>query len=426
MKILYFDCFAGAAGDMIVGALLDAGLPLEELRAALGSLMVDGWEVSADRVLKTGVSATKFRVHEHSHAPAHAHTHWHAHAHDHGHHHGAHGPEHPQVHSPHHSLKDIERAIGRSSLSEAGKHRAIGMFQRLAAVEASIHGMSIDEVHLHEVGALDSIIDIVGAVFGIEWFSADRIIASPLNVGGGMVRSAHGVFPVPAPATLRLLKEAPIYSTGIQTELLTPTGALILSEYATSFGSLPQMRVDRIGYGAGDRDLAETPNVVRLLVGETADDGPATRVVSIECEIDDMNPQIFGALMDRLYAAGALEVFYVPVQMKKNRPGTLMTVVARPDHRRALTDLVFRETTTIGVRYQEMSRECLDRELVTVDTTFGPVRFKLARRAGELMNAQPEFDDLTRIAAERKVPVKEVQSVALAAWLEYKRQKAQH
>ncbi len=190
----------------------------------------------------------------------------------------------------------------------------------------------------------------------------------------------HGVFPVPAPATLRLLKEAPIYSTGVQMELLTPTGALILSEYASSFGPIPPMRVDRVGYGAGDGDLAETPNVVRLIVGESAEDAPVTRVVSIECEIDDMNPQIFGALMDRLYAAGALEVFYVPVQMKKNRPGTLMTIVARPEQRTALTDLVFRETTTIGVRYQEMSRECLDREMVTVTTTLGPVRFKVARR----------------------------------------------
>ncbi|MGH9385875.1 MAG: nickel pincer cofactor biosynthesis protein LarC [Vicinamibacterales bacterium] len=431
MRILYFDCFAGAAGDMIVGALLDAGLPFEELKRALGSLAVEGWEVSTDRVLKAGLTATKFRVREHppslalqrgesfgetgSHSATDLHHHGgHGHPGQHaGHSHRLHR-EH--VHS-HHSLKDIERAIHRSALSNTGKQRAVGMFRRLADVEASIHGMTIDDVHLHEVGAVDSIIDIVGAVFGIEWFKADRIVASPLNVGGGMVRSAHGVFPVPAPATLRLLKDAPVYSTGIQTELLTPTGALILSEYSSSFGPIPPMRVDRVGYGAGDRDLAETPNVVRLLVGEAADDAAATRVVSIECEIDDMNPQIFGALMDRLYAAGALEVFYVPVQMKKNRPGTLMTIIARPEHRHALTELVFRETTTIGVRYQEMSRECLDREMVTVATSFGPVRFKVARRGDELMNAQPEFDDLTRLAAEHDVPVKEVQSVAQAAWL---------
>jgi uncharacterized protein (TIGR00299 family) protein len=417
VKILYFDCFAGAAGDMIVGALLDAGLPFDELKQALGSLAVEGWDVSADRVLKTGLTATKFRVLEHT-AAAHRHRH---------HHHGDSAHEHSETHAhahahaPHHSLKDIERAIERSSLSDAGKARAISMFYRLAEVEASIHGMTIEQVHLHEVGALDSIIDIVSAVFGIEWFNADRIVVSPLNVGGGMVRSAHGVFPVPAPATLRLLNDAPIYSTGIQSELLTPTGALILSEYSSGFGPIPMMRVDRVGYGAGDRDLGETPNVVRLLVGDAADQRPAdaaaTHVVSIECEIDDMNPQIFGLLMDRLYAAGALEVFYAPVQMKKNRPGTLMTIVARPEHRSSLTELVFRETTTIGVRYQEMSRECLDREMVTVPTTFGPVRFKVARRGKQLMNAQPEFDDLTKLATEHQMPVKEVQSVALAAWL---------
>jgi uncharacterized protein (TIGR00299 family) protein len=406
VRILYFDCFAGAAGDMILGAMLDAGLPFEALERALGSLAVEGWDVSADRVLKTGLTATKFRVHErvHTHSHEHAHSHAHVHSHPHPHHH-------------HHSLKDIERAIGRSALSESARARASGMFRRLAEVEASIHGMPVDQVHLHEVGAIDSIIDIVGAAFGIEWFNADRIVASPLNVGGGMIKSAHGVFPVPAPATLRLLKDAPVYSTGIQTELLTPTGALILSEYASGFGPMPQMRVDRVGYGAGERDLAETPNVVRLVVGEAAGDAPVTRVVSIECEIDDMNPQIFGALMDRLYAAGALEVFYAPVQMKKNRPGTLMTIVATPELRPALIELVFRETTTIGVRYQEMARECLDREMVTVATSFGPVRFKVARRGQMLMNAQPEFDDLTRLAAEHHVPVKEVQSVALAAWL---------
>jgi hypothetical protein len=414
VRILYFDCFSGAAGDMILGAMLDAGLPFEALERALGSLAVEGWDVSAERVLKTGLTATKFRVHQrvHTHSHEHAQSHAHVHSHPHPHHH-------------HHSLKDIERAIGRSALSESARARATGMFRRLAEVEASIHGMPVDQVHLHEVGAIDSIIDIVGAAFGIEWFNADRIVASPLNVGGGMIKSAHGVFPVPAPATLRLLKDAPVYSTGIQTELLTPTGALILSEYASGFGPMPQMRVDRVGYGAGERDLAETPNVVRLVVGEAAGDAPVTGVVSIECEIDDMNPQIFGALMDRLYAAGALEVFYASVQMKKNRPGTLMTIVAKPELRPALIELVFRETTTIGVRYQEVARECLDREMVTVATSFGPVRFKVARRGQTLMNAQPEFDDLTKLAAEHHVPVKEVQSVALAAWLEHSRN-AQH
>ena len=403
MKILYFDCFAGAAGDMIVGALLDAGLPFDELKRALGSLAVDGWDVSADRVLKTGVTATKFRVHElvHSHpAPSHP------------------APSHH--HHPHHSVAQIESAIGRSALSNTGKGRAIAMFRRLAEAESAIHGTPMDKVHLHEVGAIDSIIDIVGAVFGMEWFAADTVVVSPLNVGGGTVRSAHGVFPVPAPATLRLLGKAPVYSSGAQMELLTPTGALILSEYASSFGPVPPMRVDTVGYGAGDRDLPETPNVVRVLVGEAAAQATAMRVVTMECEIDDMNPQIYGVLMDRLYAAGALEVFYSSVQMKKNRPGTLMTIVARPEQRDTLTQVVFRESTTIGVRYQEMWRECLDREMVTVSTLHGPVRFKVARRDGQILNAQPEFEDLAKLAAECGIPVKEVQAYANKAWLDLK------
>ena len=405
MRILYFDCFAGAAGDMILGALLDAGLPFDELKHALGSLAVEGLDVSVDRVVKQGLTATKFRVHPQVATGS-----------------AGHGPQHG-----HHSLQEIATAIGRSALSVAGQAKAIAMFHRLASAEAAIHGTSLDQVHLHEVGAIDSIIDIVGVVFAMEWFQAERVVVSPLNVGGGMVRSAHGIFPVPAPATVALLKDAPVYSSGIQSELLTPTGALILSEYATSYGPVPAMRVHQVGYGAGDRELAETPNVVRVLVGESVDDrrgapssgsASAMRIVVLECEIDDMNPQLFGPLMDTLYAAGALEVFYSAVQMKKNRPGTLMTIVARPDRREQLTAIVFRESTTIGVRYQEMSRDCLDREMVTVDTAVGPVRFKIARQNGQVVNAQPEFDDLVKRAAERGIPIKEVQALAQKAWLE--------
>jgi hypothetical protein len=413
VKILYFDCFAGAAGDMILGALLDAGLPFDELKRALGSLAVEGWDVSVDRVIKTGVSATKFRVHEHAHIHPHAHAH-----HHHDHRHDGHN------HAPHHSLKEIEAAIGRSALSDAGKSRAVAMFRRLGEAEAAIHGTTMEKVHLHEVGALDSIIDIVGAVFALEWFNADRIVVSPMNVGGGMVTSAHGVFPVPAPATLALLRHAPVYSSGIQSELLTPTGALILTEYASEFGPVPPMTIDRVGYGAGDREFKDTPNVVRVLVGEAEGPKPQApspkphNVVVVECEIDDMNPQIFGVLMDRLYAAGALEVFYSAVQMKKNRPGTLMTIVARPDQRDGLVEIVFRESTTIGVRYQELVRECLDREMVTVTTPLGPVRFKVARRDGRVLNAQPEFDDLAKLSQERGIPVKDVQALAQKAWLE--------
>ena len=437
MKTLYFDCFAGAAGDMILGALIDAGVPFDEVRRALGSLAVDGFSVSVERVLKTGVSSLKFRVEEtpatdsrlptpdsqpstpDSRLP----------------------PPDPRPHR-HYHLKHIYAAIAKSALSEAGKARATKMFQRLAEVEASIHGSTMDKVHLHEVGAVDSIIDIVGTVFAMEYLGAERVVVSPVNVGGGMVKTAHGLFPVPAPATVRLLGAMPTYSSGVQMETLTPTGALILSEYADSYGPMPAMTIVKVGYGAGDRDLPETPNVVRVFVGESGatsgvqptgpvaaagpaeatgpGDGttPATRVVVLACEIDDMNPQIFGVLMDRLYAAGALEVFYQPVQMKKNRPGTLMTVVCTPEQRDALADLVFRETTTIGIRYQEMARLCLERELVPVTTPYGVVRFKVARKNGVVMNAQPEFDDLARLAVERDIPIKMVQAAAHKAWLD--------
>ena len=398
-RVLYFDCFSGIAGDMVVGALLDAGLPLDELKGALGSLAIGGYEVTAERVLRAGVSATKFRVVEH---PAEAAQHSAGTAGHHSH--------------PHRHLKSIYQLIDRSGLSPAGRTRAKELFERLGEAEAAIHQTSVEKVHLHEVGALDSIIDIVGAVFALEWVGADQIVCSPLNVGGGTVQSAHGLFPVPAPATLKLLGNAPVYSGPIQNELVTPTGALIATGYASSFGPIPEMTVEQIGYGAGDRDNPGTPNVLRVLIGRAADRPHGDRVVVIECEIDDMNPQIFGVLMDRLYAAGALDVFYVPVQMKKNRPGTLLTVVAPPSRKPALTDEIFKETTTIGLRYYEVDRECLEREIVSVETPVGAVRFKVARRAGRVVNAVPEFDDCVRIAAASNRSVKEVQALAVQAY----------
>jgi uncharacterized protein (TIGR00299 family) protein len=442
-RVLYFDCFSGISGDMALGAMLDAGLPLAELTRALGSLALGDAHVHARRVLRTGVSATKFSVHEHKHD----HAHEHRHGHDHDHVHVAGSPPHgegshqqpeggavapPAAHAhSHRSLPEIFALIDRSSLSAAGRDRARTMFERLAVAEAAIHQMPVEQVHLHEVGALDSIIDIVGIVFAMEWAGADRIVCSPLNVGGGMVHSAHGVFPVPAPATLSLLGDAPIYSGAVQKELVTPTGALIATTYATAFGPLPAMTIERIGYGAGDRDDPATPNVLRVIIGREVEAAvisapvaqpfraagtDAERVTVIECEIDDMNPQIFGVVMDRLYAAGALEVFYIPVQMKKNRPGTLLTVVARPELRGAMAEVIFRETTTIGLRHYEVDRECLPREIVTVETPLGAVRFKVARRDGRVMNASPEFEDCARIAAAHGLPVKEVQAIVGKAY----------
>jgi uncharacterized protein (TIGR00299 family) protein len=431
--VLYFDCFSGISGDMVLGAFLDLGLPLEDLQRALGSLAVSGFDVGAARVLRAGVSATKFVVHEHgadehrheAASPPHGDDEHHHAAHEH-HHAGASPPHaagephrHPggsAHHHPHRSLPEIFRLIDTSALSADGRNRAKAMFQRLAEAEAAVHQMPVETVHLHEVGALDSIIDIVGAVFAMAWAGADRIVCSPLNIGGGMVKSAHGLFPVPAPATVRLLGTAPVYSGAIYNELVTPTGALIATTYATEFGGIPAMAIERVGYGAGDRDNPGTPNLLRVFIGRAADQPRGDRVTVIECEIDDMNPQLFGTAMERLYAAGALEVFFVPIQMKKNRPGTLLTVVAAPDLRATMLDIVFRETSTIGLRYSDVERECLRREIVTVETALGPVRIKRAWRDGRVINAVPEFEDCAALAAANQIAVKEVQAMAAHAY----------
>ena len=444
-KIAYFDCFSGASGDMVLGALLDLGLPLEDLRNALGSLALEFGGVSAERVIRSGISATKFRLqpgarpaqsgdagrqpvrdhdHPHRHDHDHGHPHSHAHDHSHGHEHQDHQHGRPHQHAPghhdHHSLKEIAAAIERSALSRDGKDRSIQLFRRLAEAEAAVHDMPVEQVHLHEVGALDSIVDIVGAVYGLEWLGAARVVSSPVNVGGGVVECAHGTYPVPAPATAALLEGAPVYAGAVASELTTPTGALLITSYASSFGPLPLMRVDRIGYGAGDKDFKGHPNVLRVLVGESDETATVEPIVAIECEIDDMNPQLFGPLMDRLLAAGALDVLYAPVQMKKNRPGTLVTVIARPEQRHQLAGLLFSETTTIGVRFRDMVREYLEREVQTVETPVGKIRFKVATRGGQILNAAPEFDDLVRAASELRLPVKEVQALAFKAWLERK------
>jgi uncharacterized protein (TIGR00299 family) protein len=423
-KTIYFDCFSGVSGDMFLGALLDLGLPLEGLRDALGSLAIEYGQITADRVLRAGVSATKFSArsgddaagHEHAPAAARAPAHDHAHLQRAG---TAGQHEHTQHrHHHHHSLKEIAAAIERSALTREGKERAIDLFRRLGEAEAAIHAVPLERVHLHEVGALDSIIDIVGAVHAMEWLKADRVMASPLNLGSGTVMCAHGEYPVPAPATARLLEGVPVYAGAVTSELVTPTGALLVTGYASSYGPLPPMRVRAIGYGAGNKDFKGHPNVLRVMVGDDAAASDEETIVVLECEIDDMNPQLFGPLMDRLHDAGALDVFYAPVQMKKNRPGTLVTVVARPTDRARLSGLLFAETTTIGVRYREMQRERLAREIRTVETPLGAIRVKVATRGGRVMNASPEFEDCARIAAARGLPIKEVQAIATKAWLD--------
>jgi uncharacterized protein (TIGR00299 family) protein len=295
------------------------------------------------------------------------------------------------------------------------------MFHRLAEAEAAIHAVPVENVHLHEVGAIDSIIDIVGVVFALEWFGIDDIAASPLNVGGGSVEIAHGTFPVPAPATLRLLQGIPVYSGDVKAELVTPTGALILSTYAKQFGPLPAMTMERVGYGAGTRDFAKVPNVLRVVIGERSSRSAATpsadgQVLKIEAAIDDMSPQLFGPVTEALFAAGALDVFLTPILMKKGRPGTLLTVLAPVSLKEAVSALLFRETTTIGVRFEPVERETLDRTWVEVTTDGGPVRIKVARRRGAVVNAAPEFDDCVRVAASTGRPIKEVQAEAMDAW----------
>ena len=434
-KILYVDCFSGASGDMLLGALLDAGAPFDELARVVESLDLDGVSIARERVDRSGIGATKFRVavggappdprHDQQHDQRQPDHHHHDHT-DHDHHHHEH--RHDAAggrHHHHRGLSEITAIVGRAALSAAARTRAAGLFRRLAEVEAGIHGVPVEEVHLHEVGAIDSIVDITLAVAAMEWLAPARVVASPLNVGSGTVVCEHGELPVPAPATVELLAGVPIYAKGPPVELVTPTGALLVTAYADAYGPLPPMRVERIGYGAGDRDLPASPNVLRALVGE-ADELPAEaaaseRVVVLECEIDDMNPQLYGVLMERLTEAGAFDVFYAPIQMKKNRPGTLVTVVAPPARREALAGVLFAESTTIGVRVTETARERLDREVVTVESPIGPVRVKVARRGGAVVNAAPEFEDCARLAAERGLPVKAAHALAVRAWLDANR-----
>lgn len=396
-RVCYFDCASGASGDMLLGALVDLGLPLEALRAELLKLPLRGYTLESHRVHRSGLHATKVDVviegHEHDHGPGHDHAH----------------------HEPHRGIAEITELLNRSGLDSEVKARAAELFWRLVEAEASVHGTQPESVHFHEVGAVDSIVDVVGGVIGLRWLRADRFVSSPLNVGTGTVTMSHGTFAVPPPATARLVKGAPVYGAG-EGELLTPTGALLVTSFASSYGPLPLLRPEGIGHGAGTRDTHGHPNILRLIVGEEDAGAAADRVVVLETEIDDMSPQLFGPLTERLLAAGALDVYLTAIQMKKGRPGVLLTVLAEPAKREPLEALLFAETTTLGIRRQEWDRTTLSRESVSVETPYGPVRVKLGRRGEQVLNAQPEFDDCLRTAEERNVPVKEVWAAALAAW----------
>lgn len=430
-RTLYLDCFAGASGDMLLGALLDGGLDFEYLRAELAKLGLGGYELSLTRVDRSGISAAKFdvRLLESHAAEGAAHSHPHEHTHD-G---GAHTHSHAQgggslthshthgdaAHSHQRGLSEIKQLIAASALSAPVKTRAQHIFQRLGEAEAKIHNLPIEAVHFHEVGALDSIVDIVGVCIGLEALQLERIIASPLHVGFGTFTCAHGIYPVPGPAATELLQGVPIYAKDIEGELVTPTGAAIISTLAESYGTLPLMKIERTGYGAGTRTYPKFPNVLRAVLGELLSDAHDTpdTVTVIEANLDDLNAQVFGHLMEQVLAAGALDFFYTPVQMKKNRPGVLLTLLCKPEDRARMCELIFRETTTLGVRYRAEQREILQREFVTVETVYGEIRIKVSKaKDGRVLNAAPEFEDCRAAAERQQVALREVQTAALTAY----------
>jgi pyridinium-3,5-bisthiocarboxylic acid mononucleotide nickel chelatase len=388
MKCAYFDCFSGISGDMTLGALLDAGVPVDQLRGDLQGLNLPGWELSAEKVWKNGMAATYAKVRA-------------------------------QDTTTHRSLSTILGLIEKSSLSDPVKNRASAIFQKLGEAEAAVHDVPLEKIHFHEIGGIDAIIDIVGACIGFSALGIDSFACAALNVGCGTAKMAHGVLPVPAPATARLLLGKPTYSNGIQKELVTPTGAAIVATLCSNFGPQPPMTVSAIGYGAGTADLEGQPNVLRLMVGEAAEKRTVAESGTIrvlEANLDDMNPQIYGYFLEKALATGALDVFSTPVQMKKNRPGMLVTVLCKPEDESKFHEMFFAETTTLGVRTYTAERRVLAREWDTVLTAFGEVRIKVARLNGHIHQASPEFEDCRKLAEAKNVPLQRVMDEAMRAW----------
>ncbi|MGI8996984.1 MAG: nickel pincer cofactor biosynthesis protein LarC [Pyrinomonadaceae bacterium] len=378
MKTLYFDCFAGASGDMILGALISAGVDARLLIEQLSRLNVEGFEISFETVDRSGISATRAHVQA-------------------------------RDERQHRHLSDILKIIEASSLTESVKEHAAKIFTRLGEAEARVHNVALEQIHFHEVGALDAIVDVVGACIGFELLGVEKFMASPLHVGSGTVEMAHGRFPVPPPAVVELLRDAPIYATDIKGELMTPTGAAIISSVCEDFGPLPALRVARTGYGAGAREYENFPNVLRVFIGESAAANETEKALVVETNIDDCSPQLIGHVMERALAAGALDCYFTPVQMKKNRPGVLVTILCRPPDRETMFELLFSETTTIGVRCYEVERRTLDRVFVSVQTSFGAVSIKVARLNGRVVNATPEFEECRAAALRAGVPLREVE-----------------
>ncbi len=426
MRFAYLDCFSGISGDMFLGALVDAGVPPDLLRETVRGLNL-GAELEITRVDRNGITATKVDVivngekdkpreeisvgrahsHEHTHAGDTTHSHEHAHEHDHSHEHGR-------------SLKQIREIISASSISAKAKQTALAIFQSLGEAEAKVHNKPIDDIHFHEVGSVDAIVDITCAAVGAEALAVDEWICSSLNVGGGTVQCAHGTLPVPAPATLELLKGVPIYSSDIKKELVTPTGAAIVKTLISRFATFPTVTTDRIGYGAGFRNFANSANVVRLSIGESSDavfPAPRETITIMEANLDDLSPQVFGYVIDKLLEAGALDAFGVPVQMKKSRPGAVLTVLSKPEDAQKLAKIIFAETTTIGLRMREETRYALARRHQVVETQWGTVRMKIANLNGTIANYAPEYEDCRTIAEQHNVPLKQVMQEAVRIYL---------
>ena len=385
-RIAYFDCPSGAAGDMIMGALVDAGAPFEALRDALHGLDLTGWDLVRHEVRRGDFRATKVDVEIAAAA----------------HHH-------------HRTLGDIVAILDGSRLPAPVTERARRIFERLADAEARVHGTTRERVHFHDVGAVDAIVDVTGGVLGLHLLRVETVYVSPLPLGGGFSDGPHGRMPIPGPGTAELLRGFPVVDTGVRVELVTPTGAAILTTLAKPALRPPAMTLRGVGYGAGTRDLPGTPNVLRCFVGETVESGGATEtIVQVETTIDDMSPQLYEPLVDRLFEAGALDVFLTPVVMKRSRPGTVLTALCAPDRVGDLNRVLFEESSTIGVRWSEWRRAALPREIVTLATSYGPIPFKVSRLEGRVVTVTPEFADVARIAREKALPVREVLDQARA------------
>ncbi len=390
MTTAYFDCYSGISGDMTLGALVDLGLSIDDLRAALSSLPVSGYTIEAGRVMRCGIGATHIKVVT-------------------------------DEHHPHRHFSHIRKIIEGSELPARVKERSIEAFHKIAVAEAAIHETTVEKIHFHEVGAVDAIVDIVGAMWGLDELGIDRVECSPVAVGSGTVRCAHGEMPIPAPATARLLEGKPVSSGAVSGELATPTGAAIITTVAERFGPLENFSISKIGYGAGTREYEKHTNYLRILMGESAGANVGSalplekkELALITTEIDDMPAEIFGHVLELLFAAGCLDAHAVPVQMKKNRPGTSLHVLVEPEHVDSTLELLFRETTTFGVKVVRCDRYALPRRIDTVETTLGPVKVKVGLWGDAVLKATPEYEDCRRLAAEKNLPLAQVFAAVIA------------